>query len=143
MSWRYTEVTLMSECSVLVEQYSTASVMSHVKMTRQELVLEVLDCHLQSNDMQFPPRFSMAPCFPRRIPGFQLKMLRLLFSCNRQGTSLIKRYSGLGEECLLSCASRKIGLALLKLTRWRSRVEAGSTFTQAVYPSRMDETSSS
>ena len=44
----------MSECSVLVEQYSTASVMSHMKMTRQVFVLEVLNCILQSNDVPFP-----------------------------------------------------------------------------------------
>ena len=56
--------------------------------------------------------FSMAPSFPRRGPGFQLKMLSLLCSCNRLGTSLLKRYSGLCEECLLSCASRKMALAL-------------------------------
>ena len=59
--------------------------------------------------------FSFAPSFPRWVLGFQLKMLSLLCSRNRLGTSLLKRYSGLREECLLSCASRKMELALFQI----------------------------
>ena len=89
---------------------------SHIKMTRQVFVLEVLDCLLQGDDIAISPQRAshMAPSFPRRGPGFQLKMLSLLCSCNRLGTSLLKRYSGLGEECLLSFASRKMALALFQ-----------------------------
>ena len=38
---------------VLVERYSTSSKMSHFKMTRPVIVLEVLDCFLQGDDMPF------------------------------------------------------------------------------------------
>ena len=94
-------------------------------------------CHLPAM------RSSMAPSLPRRGPGFQLRMLRAVCSSKRLGTLLSKRYSALEGKCLLSWASRKIGLALSSLTKWRSRVETGSDIHQTVNPSRNDETSSS
>ena len=39
---------------VLVEKNSASGVMSHMKMTRQIIVLEVLNCLLQGNDVPFP-----------------------------------------------------------------------------------------
>ena len=38
---------------VLVEKNNASGVMSHIKMTRQAFVLEVLTCLLQSNDVPF------------------------------------------------------------------------------------------
>ena len=126
--------------NVFVEQYRTSNKMSHIKMTRQEIVLEVLDCLLQCDDVPFPRDVlingTFFPSSRSQIPTQNAEPLLL-------GTSLSERYSGLGDECLLSCASRKVGLTLFKLTKWRSKIEAGSTITQTVYPSRMDETSSS
>ena len=59
--------------SVLVEQDSTATIMSHMEVTRQVFVLEVLDCLLQSNDVPFPrDLFLDGTFFPRRGPAFQL-----------------------------------------------------------------------
>ena len=40
--------------SVLIEQDSTTSIMGHIEMTRQVLVLEVLNCLLQSDDGPLP-----------------------------------------------------------------------------------------
>ena len=59
--------------SVLIQQDSTDSIMGHIEMTRQALVLEVLNCLLQCDYVPFPRivLLSMAP-FPRRSPGFQL-----------------------------------------------------------------------
>ena len=39
--------------SVLVEQYGTSSKVGHVKMIRQKVVFEVLNCFLQGDDMPF------------------------------------------------------------------------------------------
>ena len=39
--------------NVLIGKDSTVTIMSHIKVTRQELVLEVLDCLLQSSDGPF------------------------------------------------------------------------------------------
>ena len=39
---------------VVVEKNCASGVMSHMKMTRQVFVLEVLNCLLQSNDVPFP-----------------------------------------------------------------------------------------
>ena len=111
--------------------------MRHMEMTCQVFVLEVLDCLLQDDDVPFHRDVFFDGA------RFQLRMRRRLCSRNRLGTSLLTRYSGFGEECLLSCASRKLGLALFQLAKWRSKVAAGSTFTQAENPSRMDETASS
>ena len=82
--------------------------MGHVKKTRKVIVLEVLDCLLQGDDVPFP-----------RDVVFD------------------------GNFFLLSWASRKMGLALFEMTKWRSKIQTKSTFTQTVYPSRMDETSPS
>ena len=96
---------------VPVEQNCTSGVMSHMKMTRQVFVLEVLNCVLQSNDVPSPRNvFSMAPSLPRRGPGVQFRMLRRVCSSKRLGTLLLKRYSGLGEQCLLSLCFMKDGL---------------------------------
>ena len=97
--------------SVLVEQDGTASTMSHIEMTRQVFVLEVLDGLLQSNDVPFPRDVLLDGIFPRRGPRFQLRMLRRICSSKQLGTLSSKR-SGLGENCLRSWASRKTGLAL-------------------------------
>ena len=86
---------------------------------------------------------SMTPSLPRRGPGFQLKMLIRVCSSKRLGTQLSKRYFGWGEKCLLYRASRKMGLAHPLLANWRYNAVDGSDIAQAVYPSRMDETSSS
>ena len=84
---------------------------------------------------------SVARAPSRRGPGFQLRMLRRVCSSKRLGTLFSKQYFGFGE-CLLSWASRKMGLELPVLTKRRSSVAAGSDILHAVYPSRMDETSS-
>ena len=86
---------------------------------------------------------SMAPGFLRRGPGFQLRILIRVCSSKRFGTLLSKRYLGWEEKCILSKVSRKMGLAHPTLAIWRSSVVDGSDIAQAVYPSRMDETSSS
>ena len=39
---------------VLVEQNSASGIVRHMKMTRRILVLEVLNCFLQSNEVPFP-----------------------------------------------------------------------------------------
>ena len=85
----------------------------------------------------------MAPSLPRRGPGFQLRILIRVCSSKRLGTQLPKRYFGWGEKCLLSTASRKMGLAHPLLANWHNNAADGSDIAQAVYPSRMDETSSS
>ena len=40
--------------SVVIEQDSTASIMGHIEMTRQVLVLEVLNCLVQCDDVPVP-----------------------------------------------------------------------------------------
>ena len=59
--------------SVLVEKHCASSVVSHVEPVREELVVDILNCFLQRDDVPFPAIcFSMAPSLPRRGPGFQL-----------------------------------------------------------------------
>ena len=108
---------------VLVEQDSTTGVMGNVKVVREALVLEVLDRFLKGNNVPFACNvLFFGTCFTlsrSRIPAQDAE------TSKRLGTLLSKRFSGLGEKCLLSWASRKIGLALSLLTSWRSRVEVG------------------
>ena len=84
----------------------------------------------------------MAHALPHRAPRFPLSVLRRVCTSKRMGP-LSKQHFGLVTNCLLSCRSRKIGLALPSLTKWRSSVAAGSDIFLVVYPSRMNETSSS
>ena len=77
--------------SVLVQQDSTASILGHIEMTRQILVLEVLNCLLQCDYVPFLRivLLSMVP-FPRRGPGFQLWMLSLLLLRRAIGQVAVK-----------------------------------------------------
>ena len=58
---------------VLVEENCTTCVMGHVEAIREKLVVDVVGCLLQGNDM--PPSrnlFLEGIFFPRRGQGFQL-----------------------------------------------------------------------
>ena len=82
---------LSTQTSVLIEQDNTASIMGHIEMTRQVLVLEVLNCLLQCDDVRFLRNvlLSMAP-FPRQGPGFQLWMLSFLLLSRAIGHVAVK-----------------------------------------------------
>ena len=83
---------------VLVEKNSASGVMGHEDSSSN-----------RAEGAQLPLAeqfFSMAPSLPRRVPGFQFRMLRRVCSSKWLCTSLIKRYSGLGELCLRSWESR-------------------------------------
>ena len=58
--------------SILVEQDRTTSTVCHVEAIRQELVLEVIKCFLQGDDVPLPRIcFPIALSFPRRRTGFR------------------------------------------------------------------------
>ena len=77
--------------NVLIEQDNTASIMGHIEMTRQVLVLEVLNCLVQCDDVPVHRNvlLSMAP-FSRRLLGFQLWMLSLLLLSRAIGHLAVK-----------------------------------------------------
>ena len=92
---------------VLVEKNSASGVMGHVKKSLQVIVLKVLNCLLQSNDVPFLRDVLFDGAFfassSSRVPAQNAEACLLK---QWLGTSLIKRYSGLGELCLRSWESR-------------------------------------
>ena len=59
---------------ILVDLHCTSPVVSYVEPVRVELVVDIL------SRLHFPAiRFSIAPSFPRRGPGFQLWTLSFFF----------------------------------------------------------------
>ena len=62
--------------SIFVEENRAARKVGHVKSFLKNIVINIVRCFLQGNNMSFPCNFvSKASSFPRRGPGFQLKML--------------------------------------------------------------------
>ena len=106
---------------VLVEHDSATSEMSNVKVAREALVQKGTQSLLEQHSRAIFTAMcsSMAPSLPRRSPGFQLKMLRRACSSKRLGAWLSKGCSSLREKFLQSWASRKTGLALPEVPKYK------------------------
>ena len=63
----------VGEDGIRVEKYCTSPVVGYVESVHEELVVDTLNRPCKVIMCPFPAiRFSMAPSFPRRGPGFQL-----------------------------------------------------------------------